>query len=111
MMMLALAMLASDNPLSHVIQHPLVTRSADLGMLTPEKQITLLSDQIVMMIVAAVLLILFVPAMVRRRRGSSGVDALVPTGMGNALEAICQYLRKDIAEPVLHEHTDRFIKY
>ncbi|HEX2644687.1 MAG TPA: F0F1 ATP synthase subunit A [Thermoanaerobaculia bacterium] len=108
--MLALAMLA-DNPLSHVIQHPLVTRPADLGALTPAQQITLLSDQIVMMIVAAVLLILFVPAMVRRRRGNKGVDALVPTGMGNALEAICQYLREEIARPVLHEHTDRFIKY
>lgn len=108
--MLALAMLA-DNPLGHVIQHPLATRPADLGLLTPAQQITVLSDQIVMMIVAAVLLILFVPAMVRRRRGNTGVDALVPTGMGNALEAICQYLRVEIARPVLHEHTDRFIKY
>lgn len=110
--MLGFAMLlASDNPLSHVVQHPLVTREADLGMLTPERQITLLSDQIVMMIVAGLLLMLFVPSMVRRRRGTTGVDALVPVGPANALEAICQYLRKEVAEPVLHEHTDRFIKY
>lgn len=110
--MLGFAMLlASDNPLSHVVQHPLVTKPAEFGPLTPEGQITLLSDQIVMMIVAGLLLMLFVPSMVRRRRGAKGVDALVPVGPANALEAICQYLRKDVAEPVLHEHTDRFIKY
>ena len=49
--------------------------------------------------------------LVRRRRGRSGVDALVPTGAANGLEAICEYLRKEVAEPALHEHTDRFIKY
>ena len=27
------------------------------------------------------------------------------------LEAVCDYLRKEVAEPVLHEHTDRFIKF
>jgi len=48
---------------------------------------------------------------VRRRRGTSDIDSLVPTGSANALEAICDYLRKEVAEPALHEHTDRFIKY
>jgi F-type H+-transporting ATPase subunit a len=32
-------------------------------------------------------------------------------GSANGLEAICDYIRKEIAEPALHEHTDRFIKY
>jgi F-type H+-transporting ATPase subunit a len=36
---------------------------------------------------------------------------MVPTGAANGLEAICEYIRKEIAEPALHEHTDRFIKY
>jgi len=35
----------------------------------------------------------------------------VPTGAANGLEAVCEYLRKEVAEPALHEHTDRFIKY
>ena len=104
-------MMASDNPLSHVVQHPLVQREAHLGVLTPEGKITLLSDQITMMIVAGLLLTLFVPMFVRRRRGTQGIDTMVPTGMGNAIEAICQYLRKEVAEPNLREHTDRFIKY
>jgi F-type H+-transporting ATPase subunit a len=49
--------------------------------------------------------------MVRRRRGRNGVDALVASGPANMLEAVCEYLRKEVAAPVLHEHTDRFIKY
>src|SRR6185369_341606 len=52
-----------------------------------------------------------VPMIVKRRRGKSGVDALVPTGAANGLEAVCDYLRKEVAEPALGEHTDRFIKY
>ena len=36
---------------------------------------------------------------------------MVPAGSANMLEAICEYLRKEVAEPALHEHTDRFIKY
>lgn len=101
----------AENPLEHVVQHTLASRSADWGFLTPSGLITLLSDQIVMMLAAAVLLILFVPAMVRRHRGDDEVGRHVPARGGNMLEAICQYLRKDIAEPVLGEHTDRFIPY
>jgi F-type H+-transporting ATPase subunit a len=107
--MMLLALMA--NPLEHVVQHPLVQQEAHLGALTPEGKITLLSDQIVMMMIAGLLLILLVPALVRRRRGGSGVDAMVPAGPANAIEAICQYLRKEVAQPALHEHTDRFVKY
>lgn len=108
-MMLAFAMMAS--PLEHVIQHPIVQRPADLGFLSPGGKVTLLSDQIVMMIVGGLLLALFVPALVRRRRGGDEVGRLVPTGFGNFVEAVCEYLRNQIARPNLHEHTDRFIKY
>lgn len=100
-----------SSPLEHVVQHTLASKSADWGFLTPAHKITLLSDQIVMMLIAAVLLILFIPRMVRRRRGEDGVDQHVPTGSANMVEAICQYLRKEIAEPALERHTDRFIKY
>lgn len=101
----------AENPLEHVVQHTLASRPADWGFLTPSGLITLLSDQIVMMLVAAALLILFVPAMVRRRRGDDEVGRHVPARGGNMLETICQYLRKDIAEPMLGEYTDRFIPY
>lgn len=108
-MMLAFMMAAS--PLEHVVQHPLIQKPAAKTPLTPDGVITLLSDQIVMMIVAGLILMLFVPSLVRRRRSSDEVGRLVPTGFANFFEAVCQYLRKEVAEPNLGEHTDRFIKY
>jgi len=106
-----LAFLMAVNPLEHVIQHPLVQRPADLGPLTQGGRITLLSDQIVILIVAGLLLTLVVPVLVRRRKSTDAVGRLVPTGFANFFEAICEYLRKNVAEPNLGEHTDRFIKY
>src|SRR5688572_14914 len=101
----------AESPLTHIVQHPLIERPAHLGPLTPNGVITVFSDQIAMIALAGVLLIALVPMLVRRRRGKSDVDALIATGAANGLEAICQYLRKEVAEPALHQHTDRFIKY
>ena len=79
-----LGMLASGNPLEHVVQHPLVTTEVgDWGpfwWLAPNHVVTLLSDQIVMLIVAGVLLAFLVPRAIRRRRGTGEIDRLVPTG-------------------------------
>jgi F-type H+-transporting ATPase subunit a len=100
-----------ESPLEHIVQHPLIERPAKVGPLTPDGKITVFSDQIAMIVLAGVLLIALIPMMVKRRRGKAGVDAMVPSGSANMLEAICDYLRKEVAEPVLHEHTDRFIKY
>jgi F-type H+-transporting ATPase subunit a len=101
----------AESPLEHIVQHPLIERPADLGPLTPDGKITIFSDQIARIALAGLLLVALVPMLVRRRRGRSGVDTLVPTGAANGLEAVCEYLRKEVAEPALHEHTDRFIKY
>jgi F-type H+-transporting ATPase subunit a len=100
-----------ESPLEHIVQHPLIERPAHLGPLTPNGTITVFSDQIAMIVLAGVLLIALVPMLVRRRRGRDGVDAMVAAGPANGLEAICEYLRKEVAEPALGEHTDRFIKY
>ena len=100
-----------ESPLEHIVQHPLIERPAHLGPLTPNGTITVFSDQIAMIVLAGVLLIALVPMLVKRRRGKGGVDAMVAAGPANALEAICEYLRKEVAEPALGEHTDRFIKY
>ena len=104
-------MAEQESPLEHIVQHPLVERPASVGALTPDGKITLFSDQIAMLALAGLLLVALIPAMVKRRRGKAGVEALVPSGSANMLEAVCDYLRKEVAEPVLHEHTDRFIKY
>jgi len=103
--------MAPENPLGHVVQHPIRQVDADLGILTPEHKITLLSDHIVMMMVAAILLVVFVPLLVRRRAGQDAIGRLVPRGWANFFEVVCQYLRKEAVEPVLGAHTDRFIPY
>ena len=105
-------MAAGSNPLSHVVQHPIVTTEADLGPLTPNGEITLLSDHITMIIAAGLLLTLFLPPLFRRRKADDdSLEGMVPKGFANGMEAICQYLRKEVAEPALGEYTDRFIKY
>ena len=104
-------MQAAENPLEHIVQHPLIERPGSLGPLTPNGVVTVFSDQIAMMALAGLLLVLAVPLMVRKRRGTRGVDALVPSGSANAIEAICEYLRKEVVEPTLHQHADRFVKY
>ena len=103
--------MAGSNPLSHIIQHPIKTVPADLGPLTPEGEITIMSDHISMILAAGLLLTIFLPPLFKRRRTGDEIEDMVPTGFANAMEAICQYLRKEIAEPALGEHTDRFIKY
>lgn len=102
--------MAAD-PLEHVVRHPLVTRPADLGFLTPDGYVTIVDNHILMMIAAGLLLVLLVPIGVRLRRGTDPVGRLVPAGFGNFLEATCAYLRKEVAEPALGPHTDRFIKF
>jgi F-type H+-transporting ATPase subunit a len=100
-----------SSPLSHILQHPLVEKPADLGFLTPKGVVTLLSDQILMLMLAGLLLVVVLPLWVRRRRAKDGVGAMVPAGPGNMIEAVCAYLRKEVAEPNLGPHTDRFIKF
>ncbi len=91
----------AENPLEHIVRHPMIQRNG----------FTLLDSHIVMLMLAGFLLILLLPVWVRRRRGTDAVGSLVPTGAGNAVEAICEYLRKEVARPALQEHTDRFIKF
>ena len=65
-----------------------------------------------MIALAGLLLVALVPMMVQApaRRGAASTRWCRP-GSANMLEAVCEYLRKEVAEPALHEHTDRFIKY
>jgi F-type H+-transporting ATPase subunit a len=102
---------AEPNPLSHVVQHPIVQQPLDAGPLTPEGKITLFSDHISMLLLAGLVLVLVLPRTLRRRAAKDDVETLVPTGLRNAIEAICYYLREEVARPSLGAHTDRFIKY
>ena len=102
----------STSPLAHVVQHPLVQRPADVGPLTPEGVVTLMSDHIAMILMAGVLLCVGLPWAIRRsRRQGEGIERMVTSGFAGVVEVICQYLRKEVAEPALGIYTDRFIKY
>jgi F-type H+-transporting ATPase subunit a len=102
------SLLASgSDPLSHVVQHTPAWGTLDFqGM-----HLTWMSNHIFMQIVAAVLLLLFIPLAVRRRRGSDAIGRLVPAGIGNAVEAVCVGLRKNVFEPNLGKYTDIFTPY
>jgi len=103
--------MAGSDPLSHIVQHPIKKIPADVGPLTPGGEMTVFSDHISMIILAGLLLLIFMPRAFRKLRNKESVEELTPRGFGNAIEAICQYIRKEVAEPNLGEHTDRFIKY
>ena len=97
---------AGDNPLSHVIPHPLKeTTLPGVG------HVTLLSDQIVMMILGGILLCFFLPALLRKRRDDSEIGRMVPGKFASLIEMICVYFRDEVAKPHLGDHADRFIKY
>ena len=103
--------MSTGNPLDHIVQHPIRQAESDLGALTPEGVITWFSDHISMILLGGVLLMLVLPLSLRRRKGGDEIDGLVPHGFSNFIEVICQYLRENVARPILEEHTDRFIKY
>ena len=88
-------LLASQNPLEHIVDH--AYRTVQVGGL----ELTVLSKHVVVELIAAVLLVIVLCSVARRREP-------VPRGLANFFEAICQYLRTHVALPALGEHTDRF---
>jgi F-type H+-transporting ATPase subunit a len=96
--------MAASNPLSHVVQHSIVTTEI------AGREFTLFSDHISMIVLAGFLLMIVLPRSLKRKK-VEGIEALVPSGLGNGIEAICAYFRDAIARPNLGEYTDRFIKY
>jgi F-type H+-transporting ATPase subunit a len=57
------------------------------------------------MITLATILLLVVMPLALRRKG------MVLGGFGNAIEAICLYLREEVVRPFLHDKTDKYIGY
>ncbi|MCK6486329.1 MAG: F0F1 ATP synthase subunit A [Phycisphaerae bacterium] len=103
--------LASGSPLEHVVQHPFVQWHVNLPLFG-EQTITILSDQIIMQMIAGVLAILVTSYAARRYSAMGAVnERLVPRGIGNFIEVICDYLRKNVAAPALGPYTDAFVPY
>ena len=87
--------LAADNPLTHVIDHPL----------WEEGGWYLLSNHMVMVAIAAGLMLALFPAITKKYREGR----LVPTGGRNFFETIIVFVRDEVAKPVLGEHTTRYM--
>ena len=74
---------AGSDPLSHVIPH-------ELGEVFGIS----FTNHIFMLLVSMILLMIFVPAAARKQ-------GLVPSGFRNFLEALMQFIREQVARPVL----------
>jgi len=98
-------LLAEGSPLNHVVDHPYITWGQGIF------SFTFLSNHIVMLILAALTAVVFIPRACRFRGTGDPVQDYSTRGWRNFFEFICQYLRKEVARPVLGEHTDRFIMF
>jgi len=63
-----------------------------------------ITNQLLMLGVAAVLMMIVFPIVAARRDR-------VPSGFRNLVESVLQYLREEVARPVLHGATDRFMPF
>ncbi|MCK4999975.1 MAG: F0F1 ATP synthase subunit A [Anaerohalosphaera sp.] len=62
------------------------------------------TNHMLMILMASIALLVVLPLSIRRK-------ALVPHGFGNMIEAICMFLREEVARPFLHDRTDKYISY
>ncbi len=60
------------------------------------------TNHMFMIMLSSLVLMIVIPAGVRR-------PTLIPRGLRNAIEAICVFLREDVARPFLKERTDYYI--
>jgi len=102
--------LASGSPLDHVIQHPLLTRRP-IWSSSPRRARSPCSSNQIAMFGWRDILVLFVARGSGGGGGARARSAHGPTGFANFFEAVCQYLRREVAEPALGDTPIAFIKY
>lgn len=108
-LLLAEGVLKVGEIMSHVAQHiPAGWRlNPDGGILS----FPLMSNHIRMQLIGAALIVWLLPLAVRMRAGTDESGRLVPRGFGNAIEALCEAIRKHVAEPNLGKYSDQFLPY
>lgn len=97
-MLTSYAILAAENPLTHVLDHPIWQTSGGWYIFT---------NHMLLMIISAALMLLIFPSITKRYRSGE----FVPTGTRNFFEAILLYVRNDVAKPVLGDEADRFMPF
>src|SRR5688572_21536108 len=102
MNILLMNILAADNPLTHVVDKPLIKLSDNFWLIS---DVTLM-----LIIVGLVLAFSMIAAAKRISTGTSKTTADYRTQgiWANMVEATNLYLRNDVFKPILREETDRF---
>lgn len=110
-MAVGMNILAAANPMDHVSPHTLFELPSFLGkgFSVLDGMIYLpahppFTNHLLMMLISAVLMLLLFPMIARDY-------PLVPSGVRNLIESIMEFIRKDVAQPSLHEHTDKFMPF
>lgn len=116
-----LLLLASHDPVDHVLPHRFGERlihwnidfTAPLNLLTIEPHDTYFTNHLLMTLVAAAIMLVLFPIIGKKYAAmqSRGPEESVPRGFTNLLEAMLQFIRNDVAKPVLGHRTDRFLPF
>lgn len=88
-----LALLAASDPMQHVLPHEIFSIGSFI-----------FTNHMIMLVVSAVIMLVCFPLMARNY-------PLVPSGFRNLVESVAVFIRKEVAEPALHHHTDRFMPF
>lgn len=110
-MMAMLNILAAADPMEHVVPHTIVDFPSFLGpgferlggMIYLPARLPF-TNHMLMSLIAALLMLIVFPLLARDY-------PLVPSGVRNLFESVLEFIRKEVAQPALHEHTDRFMPF
>jgi F-type H+-transporting ATPase subunit a len=89
--------LAESDPLEPILSVPLWTFTVGNWHIA-------VSNHMFMVALATVLLLVGLPIAMRS-------TSFVPKGFRNLIESVCVYIREEVAKPILHEHTERYIGF
>jgi len=89
--------LADFNPLLPIVSKPIFTFSVG-------RWEVVISNHMFTVTIAMLLLLVSIPLATRSRKP-------VPRGLQNLVESVCVFLREQLAMPILHERTDRYIGF
>ncbi|MBI5764665.1 MAG: F0F1 ATP synthase subunit A [Planctomycetes bacterium] len=113
--------LASHDPVDHVLPHRFgdvikhwnIDYKAPLNIFSISPHDTYFTNHMLMTLVAALVCLMIFPIIGRKYAAmiEGGPDRVVPSGFSNLLEAMMQFVRNDVARPVLGDRADRFMPF
>lgn len=82
---------SGDDPMTHVVPHTIL-KAGSYGI----------SNHVLMLVAAAALLAVLMPL-------AAAARGVVPRGWRNLVESVLQFIREDVARPILGHATDRYV--